>query len=62
LTRRSEIILNLDHAQSGLGSASCGPGRLEKYKLQASETRFSLRLRPFSAQSESPMALGKQVL
>jgi beta-galactosidase/beta-glucuronidase len=62
LTRCSEVILNLDHAQSGLGSASCGPGRLEKYKLQAVETRFSLRLRPFSGQSDTPAALGKQVL
>ncbi len=61
LKRRPEIILNLDTAQSGLGSASCGPGRLEKYQLKAEETRFTVRLRPFSAANESPVALSKQV-
>jgi beta-galactosidase len=62
LQRRPEIILNLDYAQSGLGSASCGPGRLEKYQLKALETHFSLRLRPFSAKNDSPMQLSKQIL
>ena len=61
LTPRPEITLNLDYAQSGLGSAACGPGSLEKYKLQAVETRFSVRLRPFNPKDEDPMALSKQV-
>jgi hypothetical protein len=60
LKRRDEITLNLDLAQSGLGSASCGPGRLEKYQLQAVETRFRVRLRPFSSQDETPEKLSKQ--
>lgn len=62
LVRREEITLNLDYAQSGLGSASCGPGRLEKYQLKPEEVRYRVRLRPFSVASESPMALSKQVL
>jgi hypothetical protein len=49
LTPRPEITLNLDAAQSGLGAASCGPGRLEKYQLKAEETRFRVRLRGFTA-------------
>jgi beta-galactosidase len=49
LKRRDEITLNLDYAQSGLGSAACGPGRLEKYQLKAEEVRFSVRLRPLTA-------------
>jgi beta-galactosidase len=49
LVRRAEIILNLDYGQSGLGSASCGPGRLEKYRLQPEEMRYCVRLCPFSA-------------
>ena len=61
LVRRQEITLNLDYAQSGLGSASCGPGRLEKYQLKPEEVRYRVRLRPFSA-AESPMALSKQVV
>ncbi|AXI76720.1 glycoside hydrolase family 2 TIM barrel-domain containing protein [Peterkaempfera bronchialis] len=36
------IHLTLDHAQHGLGSASCGPGVLPAYRLQAAPTRFSL--------------------
>jgi beta-galactosidase/evolved beta-galactosidase subunit alpha len=62
LKRREDITLNLDYGQSGLGSASCGPGRLEKYQVKAEEIRYSVRLRPFSTQAESPMTLSKQVL
>jgi beta-galactosidase/beta-glucuronidase len=62
LKRREEITLNLDYAQSGLGSASCGPGRLEKYQLKPEEVRYSVRLRPFSTAVDSPMTLSKQVL
>ena len=62
LKRREEITLNLDYAQSGLGSASCGPGRLEKYQLRPEEVRYSVRLRPFSTTVDSPMALSRQVL
>jgi beta-galactosidase len=62
LKRMPEITLNLDYAQSGLGSASCGPGRLEKYQLKAEETHFSLWMRPFSAKIDSPMQLSKRGL
>jgi beta-galactosidase len=45
---RPEVVLHLDYGQSGLGSASCGPGRLEKYQLLPVETRYCVYLRPFS--------------
>ncbi len=48
LVRRPEIILHLDYGQSGLGSASCGPGRLEKYRIQPEEIRYCVRLLPFT--------------
>jgi beta-galactosidase/beta-glucuronidase len=48
LVRRPEVVLHLDYGQSGLGSASCGPGRLEKYCLKPEETRYTVHLRPFS--------------
>ncbi|MBN1875415.1 MAG: DUF4981 domain-containing protein [Anaerolineae bacterium] len=57
-----DITLNLDYAQSGLGSASCGPGRLEKYQLKPEEVRYRLRLCPFSEKKTSPLALSKQTL
>jgi hypothetical protein len=62
LKRLDEVILNLDYGQSGLGSAACGPGRLEKYQLKAEEMRFSVRLRPFNSQKESAAALSKHKL
>ena len=46
LKRRPEIELHLDLAQSGLGSASCGPGVRPQYELTAQGYRYFLRLRP----------------
>jgi beta-galactosidase/beta-glucuronidase len=61
LERRDDITLNLDYAQSGLGSEACGPGTLEVYLLQPQEFRYTLRLRPIGPDDASPMALSKQV-
>ncbi len=60
LCRREVITLNLDYGQSGLGSASCGPGRRPEYQLKPVETCYRVRLRPFA--NESPLALSKQHL
>ena len=38
---RPEVILNLDHAQRGLGTASCGPDTSPRYRLSAGTYRFS---------------------
>lgn len=46
LTRRDEITLNVDHAMSGLGNGSCGPGVLEQYQLSAREYRYLVLLSP----------------
>ncbi|HZO88367.1 MAG TPA: glycoside hydrolase family 2 TIM barrel-domain containing protein [Chthonomonadaceae bacterium] len=62
LKPREAIFLNLDYRQNGLGSASCGPGPLPRYQLRPEEFRFRLRLRPFSVDSLSAMALSRQVL
>ena len=62
LTPREEIILNLDLAQSGLGSESCGPGVLPQYRLEERRYSYWLRLKPLSGAGESPMDLSKQVL
>jgi beta-galactosidase len=44
LLARPRIYLNVDHAQHGIGSASCGPGVLPRYRLPARATTFSLTL------------------
>ncbi|MFO7635617.1 MAG: glycoside hydrolase family 2 TIM barrel-domain containing protein [Caldilinea sp.] len=44
LTPRPEVYLNLDAAQRGLGTASCGPDTLPQYCLLESMYRFGYRL------------------
>jgi beta-galactosidase len=46
LQPRPEVILHLDAAQRGLGTASCGPDTLDKYRLLEREYRFAYRLQP----------------
>ena len=41
-----QIWLNLDYAQNGLGSASCGPGVLPRYRLPAVPAAFWVIFRP----------------
>jgi beta-galactosidase len=47
LTPREETFLSLDHAQRGLGTASCGPDTGEQYRLLDRVYRFSYVLRPY---------------
>jgi len=41
LRPRNEVRVNLDVAQRGLGSASCGPDTLDRYKIGAGDHRLS---------------------
>ncbi|MGH2947128.1 MAG: glycoside hydrolase family 2 TIM barrel-domain containing protein, partial [Solirubrobacteraceae bacterium] len=45
LEPRAETILHLDHAQRGLGTASCGPDTHPRHRLTASTYRFAYGLR-----------------
>jgi beta-galactosidase len=45
LQPRPETFLSLDHAQRGLGTASCGPDTAERHRLLESSYRFSYVLR-----------------
>ena len=44
LKPRAEVVLCLDHAQRGLGTASCGPDTLERYRLLQRAYRFTYLL------------------
>ena len=44
LVPRKEVILNLDYQQRGLGSASCGPDTLLRYRLTDSEYLLTYRI------------------
>lgn len=43
------VVLCIDHAQCGLGGASCGPPPLDKYLLKPAPATFSFTLRPYSS-------------
>jgi beta-galactosidase len=45
LTPRDRVWVNLDHAEQGIGSASCGPGVLPQYRLAAAPASFAIVLR-----------------
>lgn len=40
------VHVTLDHAQHGVGTASCGPGALPAYELRAEPVTFRLRFTP----------------
>jgi beta-galactosidase len=46
LLPREHVYLNLDLAQHGLGTASCGPGVLPQYRLHAQKATFSVTFVP----------------
>ncbi len=45
LTSRAEVMLNLDAAHRGLGTATCGPDTLDQYRLLEPVYRFAFSLR-----------------
>ena len=53
------IEINLDYKQHGIGSASCGPGVLEKYELLNTDFSFSFDLLGFSKNEWSPQTINK---
>ncbi len=59
LVRRDTVTLNLDQAQTGLGSNSCGPGPLEQHILKPQAFEFRLRLRPVNLASDDPFRLSR---
>lgn len=47
LEESGSTILCLDYALNGIGSNSCGPGVLEKYRFDETEFHFEMNLVPF---------------
>jgi len=43
LTEEKDTVIRIDYKNSGIGSASCGPEILEKYRLSEKEIDFSFR-------------------
>ena len=59
LVKRPYVTLNMDMAQTGLGSNSCGPGVLPPYELQPKTFEFALRLQPIRLGVNDPMTLAR---
>lgn len=47
LEKSNSTILCLDYAQNGIGSNSCGPKVIEKYRFDNEEFEFNIKLIPF---------------
>jgi beta-galactosidase len=54
---REEVILSLDYRQRGLGTASCGPDTLDRYKIGPGKYRFGYALSFFKAGDIEPESL-----
>ncbi|MBX6354418.1 MAG: DUF4981 domain-containing protein [Micromonosporaceae bacterium] len=50
LAPRDRVYVNLDLAQHGIGTASCGPGVLPQYELPARPATFQVAMRPVMAE------------
>ncbi len=46
LKKRKETIVNIDYKMSGVGSNSCGPELLEKYRLDETDFSYNIRIVP----------------
>ena len=44
LRPREELVIHVDAAHRGLGTASCGPDTLDRYKIHPGEFRLAYRL------------------
>ena len=53
LEPRAEVVLSLDHAQRGLGTASCGPDTAPPYRLVEPVYRFAYVLTPSASRHEN---------
>lgn len=52
--------LNIDYKQAPLGTATCGPGALDKYLIKNDVYEFTVRLRPFDSNEVSAEKLYHQ--
>jgi beta-galactosidase len=62
LVRRPETHVRVDFWNRGVGTGSCGPDTLPRYRIGAGRHRFAWRLRPYDARAEDPGALARQPL
>jgi beta-galactosidase len=59
LAPRAETVLHLDAAHRGLGTASCGPDALPRYRVGPGRHRLMWSLRPYDPRRDDPGALAR---
>jgi beta-galactosidase len=59
--RPPRTVVYLDAAQRGLGTGSCGPDALDRYRVGAGTHTVSVWFRSFDPSSEDPAALARSV-
>jgi beta-galactosidase len=52
LRKRKDTIVHIDYKMSGVGSNSCGPELLEKYRLDKKEFEFGMSIKPVFKEDE----------
>ena len=52
--------VNVDYKQAPLGTATCGPGALDKYLIKNDNYEYTIRLRPFTARDTQAEKLYQQ--
>jgi len=57
LVHRPEVVFNLDYRNAGLGNGSCGPGPLEKFKINPSGVSFGFTILPVETEKQKAEAL-----
>jgi beta-galactosidase len=60
MTPTDDVVLHLDGRHSGLGNASCGPGRLERYRVEAVPQTFGLAWVPYDGTRDDPFLLARR--
>lgn len=61
LRRRDELVVHLDVAHRGLGTASCGPDTLAPYLVRGGVWRWRWALRPFTPGTDDPGDLARHL-
>jgi beta-galactosidase len=59
LERTDDVVVHLDLAQRGLGTFSCGPDTLPRYRIGGGTHTWRWRLRPYTVGGEDPAALAR---
>ena len=56
----SSWTVNIDYKQAPLGTATCGPGALDKYLIKKDIYEYTFRMRPFNRNDITPDKLYQQ--